>query len=97
MDDLQPVKLALRERGNTITAYIVLGDQPVEEGMVVGSIAAAPCAADPKLFETFKQLMKSLLLQFISDAVGDNANVKLMEVDPITGKLMTPPGTKRTG
>ncbi len=92
-----PIRMAVRELDGLIRAYIVVGGEPVEDGLMVGAISAAACAEDPDLFETFKQLMKTLLMTFMQSSLGaDQANkIKFLEVDPETGQPLLPPGMKR--
>ena len=64
-----PVRLAFREEGEYINAYLAYTDS-MKDAQLLGSIRKSVCDRERSFFEAFRGLMQSAMAYVVADATG---------------------------
>lgn len=82
-----PVRLAIRNEGEFVNAYIALTTS-MADAMLIGSVLRGALDATPGAFDRWKQLMSDILASGITKALG---------APPLDMIEETPPEHERSG
>lgn len=74
MSELSPFRIAIRQEGGVINAYLS-PMASMRDAVLVASINKGLCEQFPPLFEEFKALVSGVAVRFFEDVFGDTPRI----------------------